>query len=237
MPKKFDTPQQFVQWNEAMAQKYDPDAYHTRSNFFIRWIEKRRVSAIVDFLKTAPGEKVLEVGCGAGNVLEQIPAGALFGVDLSTYLLQKSRQRLGSQQVALLQADAQKLPFSTGKFQKVFCTEVLEHVINPGQVIKEIVRVSCEDAIIVISVPNEAMINRLKNFTRILGLGRILLREKKTGEEYVPPIKMTDEWHLHEFDLHYLENLMDNTLQIMTVQAVPHRLLPVRYVVCCQRVK
>lgn len=234
MPKQFDTPDQVVRWNDEMAQKYDPDAYHTRSNAIIRWIERQRVRAIRDLLQVKPGERVLEVGCGAGNVLEQIPTGNLFGLDLSTFLLAKSQRRLRSRQAHLIQANAQQIPFPSGWFDKLFCTEVLEHVIEPRQVLKEMLRTAQDDAVIVISVPNEAVINRLKGGVQKAGIGRLFFRQEKAGK-YTVPEKMTDEWHLHDFDLAYLQNLLDGLLDIVAIRAIPSRILPVRYVVSCQK--
>lgn len=234
MPKQFNAPDQFTRWNDEMAQKYDPDAYHTRSHAVIRWIERKRVQVIRDLLQVTPGDQVLEVGCGAGNVLEQISSGNLFGLDLSTFLLAKSQQRLATRQAHLIQANAEYLPFPSEKFDKLFCTEVLEHVLQPRQVLAEMVRIARPDAIIVISVPNEAVINRLKGVVQKTGIQRFFFARKQAGA-YIPPEKMTDEWHLHEFDLAYLQNLLNGLLDVQTVRAIPNPVLPIRYVVSCQK--
>jgi ubiquinone/menaquinone biosynthesis C-methylase UbiE len=232
MPTQFDTQEQFTQWNEAMAQKYDPEAYHLRSNFLIRWIERRRVKAILHFLDTGPHDAVLEIGCGAGNVLEQIPSDRLHGVDLSTFLLKKSRQRLAHCQAKLSQADGSQLPFANGQFGRLVCTEVLEHVLDPRQVVGEMARVAVANATVVISVPNEVGINRVKGVIRTLGLSRWLLQG--SGDSYKSPDKMTDEWHLHDFDLALLQEISKGILLIRQIKAIPFGFIPLRYVVCCQ---
>ena len=48
-----------------MSRKYDSESYHLRSNFLIRWIERRRVQVILDFLQAGPADLVVEVGCGS----------------------------------------------------------------------------------------------------------------------------------------------------------------------------
>src|SRR5215468_9867226 len=101
----------FTAWNEEMVQRYDPDAYHTRSPLPIRAIEALRVRAIVRLLDAAPHHRVLEVGCGGGNVLERVP-GRRFGIDLSPFILKKARNRLGD--VPLVRGDALHLPFRDG---------------------------------------------------------------------------------------------------------------------------
>jgi ubiquinone/menaquinone biosynthesis C-methylase UbiE len=232
MPIQLSDGQRFAQWNEEMARKYDPEAYHLRSNFLIRWIERRRVKAILDFLKPGGKDNVLEVGCGAGNVLEQVPAGSLNGIDLSTFLLKKSQSRLAARRPGLALANAERLPFAGGQFARLVCTEVLEHVANPRQVVSEMARVAAADAVLVISVPNERWINRVKALIHALGLSRWLLHGSKGA--YNSPDKMTDEWHLHSFDLALLREISENILLIRQTKAVPLCFAPLRYVVQCQ---
>ena len=46
-------------------------------------------------LQSKAGDMVLEVGCGAGNVLAALPPGVKpVGIDLSTMLVAESRARL-----------------------------------------------------------------------------------------------------------------------------------------------
>jgi ubiquinone/menaquinone biosynthesis C-methylase UbiE len=232
MPTQFDTQEQFIQWNETMAQKYDPEAYHLRSNFLIRWIERRRVKIILNFLNTAPHDKVLEIGCGAGNILEQVPSKHRHGIDLSTFLIKKSQGRLPSPQAILALSNAEQLPFANGKFRKLVCSEVLEHVSSPRQVVCEMARVATSDAILVISVPNEVWIDHVKDIIRKLGLGQWLLKGKNGS--YSSPEQMMDEWHLHSFDLALLKEISKNILVIHQTKAVPFSFLPLRYVACCQ---
>ena len=232
MPVQLSGGQRFVQWNEEMARKYDPEAYHLRSNFLIRWIERRRVKAILGFLKPNGQGNLLEVGCGAGNVLEQVPAGRLHGVDLSTFLLKKSQSRLAQRQAGLVLANAERLPFADGQFGRLVCTEVLEHVSDPRQVVSEMARVATAGAVLVISVPNERWINRAKEMIRGLGLRRWLLHGNK--DTYNSPDNMTDEWHLHSFDLVLLRKISENILLIRQIKAIPLGFVPLRYVAWCQ---
>src|SRR5437016_5644017 len=109
----------FVAWNEEMVRRYDPDAYHTASPWPIRAIERMRVRAVVRLLGASAEARVLEVGCGGGNLLERVP-GRRFGVDLSGFILDKARRRLGVG-VGLLRADAMRLPFGDGAFDRVCC--------------------------------------------------------------------------------------------------------------------
>lgn len=227
MPK-FKSEPELIGWNEQMAHKYDPEAYHLRSHFLIRWIERQRVKTILAFLEVKEQDRALEVGCGAGNILEQMAPAQLHGVDLSAYLLKKSQHRLQQFQAELSQANAQRLPLADRQFDKIVCSEVLEHVVNPEQVIKEMARVAKTEGVIVISVPNEEWINRMKRLAHRLGLTRWLL--KGDQDAYHSPDKMTDEWHLHNFDSDLLAKVSSSHLRLHQLKAVPFKLVPLRYV-------
>jgi SAM-dependent methyltransferase len=79
-----------------------------------------RVMAELDL---AAGERVLDVGCGAGETsLELAAQGAeVLGVDISRPLLEVARRRAeGQGRVRFLEADAQAHPFPPGTFDAVF---------------------------------------------------------------------------------------------------------------------
>lgn len=71
--------------------------------------------AAMDRLDLAPGEVVLDIGCGTGQTLLQLsdrvgPGGQVIGVDLAPLLLDLARQRAALlPQVRLIEADAQLL--------------------------------------------------------------------------------------------------------------------------------
>jgi ubiquinone/menaquinone biosynthesis C-methylase UbiE len=176
---------------------------------------------------------VLEVGCGAGHLLTRVPVGRRFGVDLAHVLLQRARGRLGAG-AALAQADAIELPFPSDTFERVYCSEVLEHLPNPPAAIDEIRRVLKAGGVAVLSVPNESLINVSKTLLRRTGLLRLLLRVGRAG--YDMPDRMDDEWHLHTFDRASFLALIPRTLLVTHVRCVPLRWFPLRYVVRCEAV-
>ncbi|HEY2749162.1 MAG TPA: methyltransferase domain-containing protein [Polyangia bacterium] len=216
----------FTAWNEEMVRRFDPDAYHTRSALPIRAVERLRVRAIRRLLDAGAESRVLEVGVGGGNVLERI-GGRRFGIDLSPFILQKAQARLGDA-AALVRGDAMALPFADGAFDRVYCSEVLEHVLEPEAVVREMRRVLMPSGFAVVSVPNEALINRVKALLHRLPLGRRLVGGGAGG--YQPSEKMDDEWHLHEFDRARLERAVAGRFTIDALVGVPSRLLPLRLV-------
>jgi ubiquinone/menaquinone biosynthesis C-methylase UbiE len=221
-------PEEFKEWNEEMVKKYDPDAFHHHPNPVVRFIENKRVNAIVNLINIRCKEgSLLEVGCGAGNILEKALPGNLFGVDISAYILAKARQKL-SKRVGLSQADAQHLPFKDRVFKQVICSEVLEHLLDPSASLQEIARVLTHQGIAIISVPNELWINRIKRVLIRLGIFDWLLH--RGGEYGKMPERMEDEWHLHALSLQEWLTLFNNFFKVTQLRRIPFPWLPLRYV-------
>jgi ubiquinone/menaquinone biosynthesis C-methylase UbiE len=216
-------------WNDAMVAKYDLDRFHEHPSPFVRFVESRRVAWIFALLAARASDRVLEVGCGAGHLLARLPAGRAVGIDLAESLLARTTARLHGR-AALAQGDAGALPFAPASFDRVYCSEVLEHLVDPGAAVAEIRRVLKPGGVAVLSVPNEALINRLKALVRRLGIWRLVMR----GAQYDMPERMDDEWHLHAFDLPALRALVPPTLAVTRVVGVPSRWLALRWVMACE---
>lgn len=90
-----------------------------------------------------PGSKVLDVGCGAGFLTNDLSSCGfdVTGVDISEESLRVARNHDSTQKVKYLSADAYKLPFADESFDVVCAMDFLEHVDNPKNVIKEFSRV------------------------------------------------------------------------------------------------
>ena len=212
--------QAFVDWNEEMVRRYDIEQYYERSHPLLRWIERCRVDVLADFAAVQPETGVLEVGCGAGHVLQRFAVAKRTGIDLSTTMLGRARSRLGDG-VELLRASAEYLPFEPASFDVVLCTEVLEHTQHPEQVLRELMRVGTPDARIVVSIPNEGNIDRAKRFIRRVPLLRSMLRSLAPEG---------NEWHLHQFSLPFLRRIAAGTARIERLRGIPNNLIPLRYV-------
>jgi SAM-dependent methyltransferase len=110
------------------------------------------------------GDCVLDLGCGEGrhaiNIYLQANVTAI-GVDLSARDLHTARARFvpfeesdNAQKSFYLQvADATHLPFTDNTFDKIVCSEVLEHLPDYQTVLTEIRRVLKPDGLLAVSVP------------------------------------------------------------------------------------
>jgi ubiquinone/menaquinone biosynthesis C-methylase UbiE len=210
----------FVAWNETMAERYDIERYYERSHPVVRWLERQRLDAIVRLASPRPGDQVLEVGCGAGHVLERFAGLARTGIDLSAGMLRRIRRRLG-RDVELTRGTADRLPFASGAFDIVVCTEVLEHVPDPAAVVAELCRVAGTEGRVVVSIPNEANIDRAKRALRRMPVIRTLLRTLAAEN---------NEWHIQQFDLNLLHEIVAGSARIEKLRPIPWSPVPLRYV-------
>lgn len=119
----------------------------------------------VDFDKLVlePGQRLLDLGCGEGRhalTAYLKPGVEVFGVDLSAGDLGTAVERIDDMadydpegRVQFLQGDALRLPFADASFDRVICSEVLEHIPNYLSVLEEIDRVLKPGGKLCVSVP------------------------------------------------------------------------------------
>jgi hypothetical protein len=105
---------------------------------------------------------------------------------------------------------------------------VLEHVLEPEAVVEEMRRVLRPSGIAVVSVPNETLINKVKEAVFRLPFARRLLAPTEAG--YQVPERMDDEWHLHAFGRDRLMTAVSGRFAVEQVVGIPSSLLPLRYV-------
>ncbi len=134
------SPAGFEKWNEVHAIKHDLDKFYNHPNRLFRYIENKRINVLLREADIGPDDKVLEVGCGAGHILERIPQGKLTGVDISAIQIERAKKRLAGK-AELIIANGEYLPFENKSFDRIICTEVFEHVLEPELVLAEMKRV------------------------------------------------------------------------------------------------
>lgn len=208
-------------WNDGMARLYDPDSFITKTSFAIRFVERLRLERTWRALAAGPTRDTLDLGCGAGNLLEFLEGGRLVGVDLSDTMLAQARRRMsGRTEVEFVKASAEALPFADGSFGRVVCSEVLEHVLDPGKVVAEIRRVCRLGARVVFTVPNEGLINATKRWIIALGLKRAVAGRYPMSDD------MLDAWHLSEISEKWLNDACAGGFTPAGRWGVPSALLP-----------
>ncbi len=114
--------------------------------------ERQPRQRLLEMLELRQGERVLEIGVGAGCGVESIAravgeSGEVCGVDITPEMLSQARRRIGragfSGRVELKQGDARELSCGQGTFDAVYMLSTLELFDTPDipKVLREVKRV------------------------------------------------------------------------------------------------
>ena len=114
-----------------------------------------------DLMRLAPGDAVLDVGCGAGEVCVELaaivgPTGRVAGVDLSEAMVEAARRTVAAsgRSVELRTASAYELPFADGAFDAVRAERVFQHLDDPEAALREMLRVTKPGGRVMLSDPD-----------------------------------------------------------------------------------
>ncbi len=131
--------------------RYHQERYGDRSVVGLNKSARLRAELFAGWVGT--GKRLLEIGCGAGALLELYAAGnRVTGLDVDKPALEECGRRLG---VETVWADfSTHLPFAGDAFDVVVAGETLEHMPYPAIVLEEIRRVLVPGGLFVGSIPN-----------------------------------------------------------------------------------
>ncbi len=108
--------------------------------------------------------------CGIGTAAFSLafaraiaPKAHITGVDVSPQMLKIARQKLSQANIShqIYQSDLRKLPFADECFDGVISAHVLEHLPDPEQGLKEIVRVLRPGTPLILAVTRSSLMGRL----------------------------------------------------------------------------
>jgi len=118
------------------------------------WYIRSTVAETVRRLTIHPGDRVLDVGCGTGVLLESVIGSTsgvtLVGLDLCHEMLRVAKRRV-SAQTALVTANAEALPFKSASFDVVVSNSSFHYWKAPQLGLAEIGRVLVPDGSIVVT--------------------------------------------------------------------------------------
>tara|TARA_B100002019_G_scaffold288350_1_gene301821 strand:+ start:1107 stop:1817 length:711 start_codon:yes stop_codon:yes gene_type:complete len=111
-------------------------------------------------------KNVCDIGCGNGVftiILKKLQSCNLVGVDGSEYALSKANDLGFDSTIKINDFSKDKLPFENNKFDLVVNKDVLEHLVDPYHLIKELFRITKKNGYALIHVPNHfPILGRLK---------------------------------------------------------------------------
>jgi methionine biosynthesis protein MetW len=97
--------------------------------------------------------KILDIGCGEGSLLEPFSKSQeCYGVDVSEAQLKKARAK----GIVAYRTDLERgaLPFADDLFDLIICSETIEHLLDPDNLLQEVHRTVRFGGIFILTFPN-----------------------------------------------------------------------------------
>lgn len=151
-----------------------------------------------EFIGPILGRTVLDVGCGSGVMgaaLLRDGAARVVGIEKDDYAAAAARSRISK----VYQEDLDEWsPRDLGVFERIVCADVLEHLKDPEQTLRELRKCLAPNGRIILSVPN------IRHLSVIFDL---VVR----GDWKYVDAGLLDRTHLRFFTAESLDHLLDET--------------------------
>lgn len=151
---------------------------------------------------------VLDLGCGAGAWLRRLQASGfkgLRGVDWNTQVVNEPELKITNGDL-----EAEEIGLGDAKFGLVCLIEIIEHMHNPGHLLRHAVKHLRDDGVVLITTPNvHSLIQRVK----YLVTGRFVHFDQGSDPTHYQPI-VIDAWK---------RMLPRYGLQIARIETWPHK--------------
>lgn len=112
-------------------------------------------------LRYAYGKHILDLGCGTGygsHFLASFGAASVVAADVEPKALDYAKSNYAHANIRHMQVNANDpLPFEDETFDFVFCSQVIEHIIEPAALMAEIRRILKKDCFCLITAPNKEL--------------------------------------------------------------------------------
>jgi SAM-dependent methyltransferase len=212
--------------NDRLAREHPIDEYYASSPWPIRFVERRRLRIIRNFMGEVDALDVAEVGSGGGHVLRMFPRSRLTAIDVSDVYLGIARRNLGGYDVRFVKGEVDRLDLPAESFDRVICTEVLEHVVDPDAVLDALARLVRPSGVVVVTIPNDPLILKLKKAIRYTPFRWLLGDRVEWGG---------DRYHLHRWTPSEFERVLALHFHVLERRFAPFSFVRVRSCFKCAR--
>lgn len=169
---------------EPTGERMIEDAYHHTKGSYVIYLMHAASYAFAE--SYCQNKRVLDLGCGSGYGVARISsfASTVHAVDVSSEAIAYAHEHYGRGNITFSTIDADaSLPFPDDSFDVVLSFQVIEHVVNERNYLKEASRVLCKNGLLILITPDRS--NRL-----------------------LPYQKPWNRWHLREYAMKDLCDLV-----------------------------
>ncbi|MDQ2076204.1 class I SAM-dependent methyltransferase [Marinimicrobium sp. ABcell2] len=133
------------------------DIYKDAAGVEAAMFRKRRDFTVRYVLGEIPKNAcVLDLGCGAGPVLEPLHQAGItcLGMDYSMDMLSLARKNLGAAEVPLIQGECEKIPLPDNSVDCIVCLGVISYAFSVDGAMRELKRVLKDGGVAIVSYRN-----------------------------------------------------------------------------------
>jgi len=186
-----------VKWHDRRAKKWEKLRIGKYS------IEKQEIC--IKTLKTKKGEHILDVGCGTGFFARNVAKNGakVVALDMSENMLKVAKEiaRKENLKIKFVKGNAEKLPFKNSSFDKLIAVDLIQHLNEPKEFIKEASRVVKKGGKIVLAWPHSKSLYRMKYYFE-----KLILQRNLPFTAWLP-VSLVERW---------LKNVSFDTKTILT---------------------
>lgn len=154
--------------------------FQFKHDYFEDAVNWKKFEYLRGYIEKHKPERLLDVGSGRGIITLELHklVKEIHGIEFSDENLKDAlrfKKETEIDNVHFHRADGKKLPFRENHFDMVICSQVLEHIDNPEEVVREIVRVAKNKILIDVPTPlwetwqfSQWVLNKLKNPSRTM---------------------------------------------------------------------
>jgi len=189
-------------YKEQVKEKFDElaDSY---SDNAVSYIRDKRLEKISKYIKKE--DRVLEIGCGSGNLLKLLNSKNIYGLDISPKMIEFCKKTIPHG--TFISGDAENLPYENNSFDKVIISEVLYYLPDIEKALKEANRVLKKEGLLLITSLNKKY-NFIKTLVKVFKIG------------------VHDDVSLPYISLKQLKLLLGKDFKIQEIASVPINFMP-----------